>query len=629
MDDEGDIWAQQKSSFIGESPRGLKRSRDGAVRNHDRSDMGDIAKALARDTGTVQKLEEPDDVVLGTENTLASLDVAVHEQVGSMKSRDEAATNATAALDKLWTQHSDTKTMPGAIGPELDDAMTKSTYLATLLLQLHTPYTTKPSNKNRSQRRTLALASQESPPCSIPLPRALLDWLNTHHNPLPDDFQEIHLHQPSPAAHASFWDVLGAELMRGRFSRVIRLLKDAGWQYADTAKEDSAGMATGYSGRQLESVEEVTARCIRVLESCPAVLDDDWNVIGTDWSLFRQRVGHTLRDLEALASTESDPTAAPPTETNMFARASMTAQTRRAESKVPQSILDSFRTVYGILVGGREILDYAQDWLEGSIFLTLWWDGEDSAQALGASLAGLNVGHVGRKSLRKSARGAGAGTREVDIAPMAAYRRRLEEMFGLVTTEIDEASFKPDTLDPVHVALGCVMEGSVDGAINVLRTWSPTVSTAMVELAALGNWLPQARPTSRGRLEKELSSEDLMVLSHGAGPNLSSESNDGLDRDAILTGYADLLAEKDDFRSSGGKVEREGWELAIGVLGRLDDSDTAQERIREILERIQISDEARVEKVLDVCQGMGFGELGRGIAEVFSLCCRYWGGLFH
>jgi hypothetical protein len=119
---------------------------------------------------------------------------------------------------------------------------------------------------------------------------------------------------------------------------------------------------------------------------------------------------------------------------------------------------------------------------------------------------------------------------------------------------------------------------------------------------------------------KDFSSENLMVLSYGPGGQTQKtsqpSSGDGVDRDTVLTAYAILLAQKDVFKSSDGRVEREGWELGVSVLSRLDDAQASQDQIKEILEQIQIEDESRVEKVLSACQSMGLGELGRGIAEV-------------
>ena len=633
--DDMDIWVPRASAGpLGATPqRGLKRSRDGQVR--EQSGFVDIARSLVRDASPVSKLVETDDLVLGTEDIMAKMDASVQQWANaSLEEREQTITLAAAELGRLWNQQLDTKTLPGNVGPESDEGPKKAAYLATFLLSLHYPSSTKsPVVPQSHQRKTLRLASQSPQSVSIPTPRALLDWLNAHHNPFPDDFAEVHLHQPSPSASDAFWDIIGADLLRGRLQRVIRLLKDAGWQHAATAGEDNGTRAAGYRGRQLESVEEVVARCIRVLESCPALTDDDWNTAGPDWQLFRQRIRHAVRDLDTYASAPT--TSAIPEEMNAFTRAnvdksSMTAATRRAESRVPWTILQNLKSVYGILLGGKAILDFAQDWLEGTVFLTVWWDGEENAVALDASLADMRISKLcGMKSLLRSTAREG-----VDVAPLAAYRRMLGDMLAYVLDEVED--FQPDSLDPVQVGLVSVIEqeetpGAIPAVIGMLRTWSATIASATIEVASLGGWLPEqeGRPSSSRGLMKDFSSENLMVLSYGPGGQTQKASQQssgfGIDRDAVLTAYANLLARRDVFTLSDDRVEREGWELGVSVLSRLDDAQASQERIREILGQIQIEDESRVEKVLSACQSMGFGELGRGIAEVGITDCTQQG----
>ncbi|KAK5170925.1 uncharacterized protein LTR77_004069 [Saxophila tyrrhenica] len=619
-DADGEMLSPERDAFVAstieqQSPRGLKRSRNGQVREQESSGMADIARAFARDAGPAKTVEGPDDVVLGTEEVLASLDMAMHQQRNATASREETVTQAVTDLTRLWTQHSDNKTLPGAVGPELDEPLTKATYLSSLLLQLHHPHTARPAQKQASGLRSRS--QQQS--TSISLPRALLEWLNAHHNPLPDEFNDVHMYRPSPAAHEAFWDILGADIIRGRFSRVARLLRDAGWENAATAAMDyEDDRAQGYRGQQLHNIREVVENCIRVLESCPAVTDDDWNVPGPAWSVFRQRVRHAIRELEAFAATYDEHATAPP-RNNMFANnnnMSMAAATARAESRVPPTIYTSLRAIYGVLLGGNGILDYAQDWVEASMLLIVWWDGEESSAALNVSVADLATSRNGfKKSLR-----AGGATREVDVAPLVAYRRRLGEMFRIVPSEINEPTFQPDTLDPLHVGLATAFEDDVAETIDMIRTWSQTVATAVVEISALGGWLPipEGRPDSRGLLGRGFSTEDLLVLSHGPGARQLPYNGEGVVRDDVLTSYADLLADKEKYTSADGKIDREGWELAISVLGRLDETEAAEDRIRVILEALDIPDEPRVEKVLAVCGGMGFEALGRGIAERYA-----------
>ena len=626
---EDDLMEQEpKSAFLssamGESPRGLKRSRNGQVREQAESGMADIARSYARDSCPAQ-LFEPDDVILKTEDVMTRLDTAVHEQATA--DRDDAITSSVAELSKLWNAHSKLATQSGSLGPESDDALTKATYLATLLFQLHHPHSSKPTfapSTSKPQRSLTQLSHPPSP--SILLPRALLDWLNTHHTPLPDDFDEVHLHRPSPAAHESFWDVLGADLLRGRLPRVIRLLRDAGWAHAATAQDDGGRRGRGYAGKQLQNTDEVIHRCLQLLETCPAVRHDDWDVKGAAWSLFRHRVRSTLQDMEAFAANddEEDSVTSDDSTNNIFERssatndgftASMSASTSRARSRVPWTIFENLKTLYGVLLGGDEIVDFAQDWLEAAVCLTVWWDGEEGVPNSNVTLAG------GRSWRKSGARAGKGGTREVDVTPSSAYRRRLGSMFGNVTERIEEVVFRPDSLDLVQVALACVMEDDVESVVGMLRTWSRTVASAVVEVAGLGGWLPRSNSSSRGLLEGGgFSSEDLMVLSHGpAGfshhPDHLETGNE-VDRDALLSDYAEVLAARDVFRSGEGKAEKEGWKLAVEVLARLDDLSTAQSKIAALLDGMHVGDEAGVDKVLKSCGENGLVEQGRGIAEV-------------
>ncbi|KAK3111428.1 hypothetical protein LTR53_013337 [Teratosphaeriaceae sp. CCFEE 6253] len=386
-----------KSAFmssIASGPRGLKRSRNGQVREQVGDDYANIARG-ATGQAEAASLTEPDDVLLQEEVILSRM-----EQGKQLESAQEAAHHLT----RLWSQHTDPTTQEGKLGPEADDAFSKANYLSSLLLQLHHPHRLKPTPPSQ---RSAALAKRgASDQCTVP--RALLDWLEAYHNPFPDDFHAIRHAQPSPSAHDRFWDAIYAALVRGRFQQAIALLRNAGWDAAYTAEED--WQPDGYTDRQLENIEEVAERAARLLESCPALRYDDWDVKGADWTLFRQRVRQAVKDLEHFAGeTEDDDEATPAKQAaaNIF---SMSAATKRAESRVPWSIYTNLKLTYAILLGhADEIMDASQDWLEASLYITAWWDGEDESTALG------------RSSMHKSL-SANQKMREVDFTPTAAYR---------------------------------------------------------------------------------------------------------------------------------------------------------------------------------------------------------------
>ncbi|KAK5695800.1 hypothetical protein LTR97_008220 [Elasticomyces elasticus] len=591
----------EKSAFMSSilsAPRGLKRSRNGAVREQVGSDYASIARSVTSHIPSTNSLTEPDEMLLQQETILSRLETS--------KNTGEAS----EALTRLWARYSDPKTREGKLGPEAEDGVSKAVYLASLLLTLHHPHLQQPSKQQpRGKKETTTL------------PRALLNWLDEHHTPFPDEYPSISTASPSPAAHDRFWDTIYASLVRGRFSQAIQLLRHAGWENAYTAEEDS--QEEGYTEKQLDNIEEVAERAARLLESCPVIKggegDGDWDIKGPAWTVFRLRVRQAVRELEEFAgSAEEDDDeegVGSGKRRNVF---SLSAATKKAESRVPWSIYTNLKLCYDILLGQpEEIMDASQDWLEASIYITVWWDGEDTSPSLSSrSTLGESRGQ-GRKSITASQ------AREVDLSPLAAYRRRLADAFTFVT-DTEEALFLPETVEGVQVGLGCVLTGEVGSVVQLLRGWSLPVAVAVVEVAGKGGWLPGG---SRGGLGRGFSSQDLMVLSHGPG-GMEGMGSAGL-RDEILAEYAGLLAGKDVLRVGqvggvgrvgevGGGTEREGWELAVAVLGRMDDQAEGERRVGELLGGIEVRGEGRVDRILEACGGLGLEGRGRGVAERFA-----------
>ncbi|WPH03276.1 nucleoporin nup85 [Acrodontium crateriforme] len=601
---ETNMLSPSKGAFmesIRSSPRGLKRSRNGKVREHKASDMPALARGIVRQSKPAQ-LNEPGDVILGTEEIISKLDASTQEQPAETSS---LLTQAAVQLTNLWSKHGSTETCEGGIGPSSNEGLAKADYLSSLLLETHHPYSSKVAQALQGQRNNTSV--KRSNACTFP--RGLLNWLDTYHNPFPDDFDTIDRHQPSPADHERFWDAVFFSLSRGKFDRVIKLLKNAGWENAVTALDDyPQTQPQGYGGKQLNNIVEVIECCIDVLQTSPSLKGDNWDIKGADWTLFRRRIRQALTHLEAFAGEDAPSGSG----ANLFAiseRDSFAATNRRAESKIPWSVYENMKLVYGLLLGGvDELLDTSQDWLEAVIFLTVWWDGENEP-AMTSSL---------RQSTMRKSVGGSQKPREVDVAYHDAYRKRLADAFVLVTTEEDDVDpvFTVDSMDAVQVALSCVMEDNVENVIGILRTWSLPISTAIVEVATLGQWLPQARPKNRRLLDQGFDSEDLMVLSHGPG-QIAPQPGE-LDRDQVLCQYADALAGKEVIASSDDSVTREGWQLAVSILGRLDDPPTIQKKIAELLDQIELTDEERVDNVLGTCSDQGLYEQAKTIAERYA-----------
>ncbi|KAG9945304.1 hypothetical protein KCU85_g7288, partial [Aureobasidium melanogenum] len=585
------------------SPRGLKRSRYGNV-------MGDslrqstglridkdrqtaipgIAKKLA--TKPASQLSESDDLILRTDSLMAQLDA------DTKLATTPVIPNRTAQqLGQLWQKNAQIKSQSGSIGPKSNSGLDKANYLAQLALRLHHPFSTSanaPSSYQPSNAYSNLVMSSDHP---TSIPRALLDWLNTYHNPFPDDLTDVMRHRPTPVAHDRFWDMVYACTLRGDILNAISLLETADWSQAESALEDGYD-EPGYSGSHLHAVREVVSRCVDLLSTCPAVTENDWDVKGSDWTIFRHRVRRELQDLQDFAEADSrdkDQFPAAP-----FGRVSMSFSTasRRAESKVPWLIYESLKTLYGQLLGKRdEIMVATQDWLEAVIFLTAWWDGEDD-DVISDDFA------ASRRSMRQS-----QSMRQVDISPVFAYKKQLLLAFAATTDKPDEEEFYLNTVSPIQVGLACICEDDIQGLIGILRSWSLPVASAVVELATVAGWMP----SSASNILDAFDQDDLMVLNHGqpTQPEL-------IKRDDVLIQYASVLAKKDSFKSATGKPVQEGWDLACRVLGRLDSFETAKSKISEVLNQITLDSTTRVDKVLAVLNEIGLPDQVREIAERYA-----------
>lgn len=124
MEDEPTQTRQTFMHSIGTgSPRGLKRSCNGEVRNEAISgDFASIARGMSSKTAP---LTEPDDLVLQQEALMVR-----------MESRKDlaAAQSAATGLTRLYARQTAATTKDGSIGPENTDGLSRSAYLSPLLL---------------------------------------------------------------------------------------------------------------------------------------------------------------------------------------------------------------------------------------------------------------------------------------------------------------------------------------------------------------------------------------------------------------------------------------------------------------------------------------------------------------
>jgi hypothetical protein len=402
------------------------------------------------------------------------------------------------------------------------------------------------------------------------------------------------------SAHEQFWDAIWASAFRGSFLETLKLLRGANLAVAETASIDGLG-EDGYRGEHLDNAQRAVLAAVNLLEKCPVLTSDDWDVKGPDWSIFRQRVQQALYDLEEFAEGDSQnrhsmsqlPQASRLGLSQSQNTFNLSVASRRAESKVPWSVYENLTRLYKQLLGSEEeIITTASDWVEATVGLAVWWNGDEEDVAQGSFAAS-------RRSIARSQR-----VRTVDITPVKAYCQRLSASLATVL-ESDEDDFGINTTDRTEIGLACIFDDNIEGILQILRGWSAPVAAAVSEVASAGDWFRRAD----GILD-QFDQSDLMVLSYNEGQRTS------VSKDDLLIAYADQLSRRGQITGQEGKVVREGWELAIQVLGRLDDSAVSDARIAAILGELSLDSTDRVNKVTELCNRMGLSNQAQSVAQV-------------
>ncbi|EKG13936.1 Nuclear pore complex protein Nucleoporin Nup85-like protein [Macrophomina phaseolina MS6] len=547
-------------------------------------DIGSIAKSFAAAAAArpVTSLQEPDELVRETERILYTL--------GETDATEDALSMAVKELCKLWNHPH--KPVSDIIGPA-DNAspLAKADFIASLLLPIHhpPPFEQEQQSFSLSRRGQMSAFSQsfarQYSTGQTPIPKVLVDWLNARHDPSAAELNHLQQMAGNYSADTGYWDVIFTCVMRGSFTEAIHFLRGGNFAVADSALEDGYDRP-GYSGVELVNTNQAIAQAIEVLECCPIYTNDDWDVKGMDWTLYRRTVNDALEDLKLFAEGErafaNEEFGLSAQDDGVF---NFSTASRRAESRVPYTVYENLQILYSLLLGNEEeILGAAFDWVEASICLTAWWDGEDEEELV--------------RSAKRSRH-----SRVADVTPGRAYRKRFAYSLARVMAE-EDPGLTINSNNPVEIALACVMEENMDGLIPIMRGWSLTITAAIIEIASAGGWLGDS--VASRNLLKGFDQSDLMILSFGQGDRLS------FNKDEILQQYAEILFSKT-------KIENaEGWELAIQVLGRLDNAEVAKNKISELLDRLPLSSTERVDKILSVCNSLGLGEHANSIAERYA-----------
>jgi len=204
--------------------------------------------------------------------------------------------------------------------------------------------------------------------------------------------------------------------------------------------------------------------------------------------------------------------------------------------------------------------------------------------------------------------GLGRSQRSTRDSEAEAYIRKLRKCFTSATSE--STDFQVNTLDPVEVGLASLLEGDHEAVIGFLRAWSGPVSSAVAEVASLAGWLPHAESQNLINMGS-LDQEDLDLLGYNSSPSKA----DGV-KDQTLIAYARSLSQRGPLE--GRESTREGWELAIAVLGRLDSAARSEEMVGDFLQGFSLDSSATVDKLWILLNDIGMTKHAETTAESYA-----------
>ncbi|KAK3946008.1 hypothetical protein QBC46DRAFT_370566 [Diplogelasinospora grovesii] len=580
-----------------------------------------LAKDLYNQMGTAP-ITEPPQLILGTEAMITRLyDDGVGEADDAEK-LDETLATVAGKVAKLWQGHVDRLPRSNeehmaeiGPGPHASD-FEKANYLANLALQVH--------------HARYDAGGQLRPE---PLPETLFRWLGENHNLYGSQMEDVLRHRPSPACHSLFWQTVFVSLLRGRVGDATRLLAEAGWGHVRRGQRGEYA----YRDRALENVQRAVEGTIDMLQDCPGI-EDSWDIWNSDWTLFRVRAQGALDQLRrfaegrdnALGESMASSFAA---SQSRFGQSSMAGLARRAESQVPWEIYENLNVVFDIVLGQQSaILDAAQDWCEATIGLFGWWNEKaqnDKTQKTNFALS-LNRSTATMAWAQSNMHPGSGGTVE-------GYLDRLAHSFHTAV----ESDFAFNSMNPVEIGMACVFEDNAKAVIGILRGWSLPISAAVAEIASLGKWLPAHQPppaTSGGGgggglfgFGDDLDMDDLELLGmnnpnpfggNGGGAGLSPDEVDGI-KDSTLVQYAQALADYEELSTiKDANRRRDGWELAIHVLGRMDSPERSEEMVGELakhlLEGLHVDSASMVDKIWVLLNELGMIPFAEEAAETYG-----------
>ncbi|XDG04268.1 hypothetical protein ABKA04_003883 [Annulohypoxylon sp. FPYF3050] len=512
---------------------------------------------------------EPDKIIIQTEEVINKLyDEGVGSEDDEERLDDTLAQACVKLVAEIWTPHLDdlpsihdehaAKVGPSAQAPSFEKAL----YLATLVLRIHhTPTTSDDFGVAKT----------------LPLPAILFDWQNDEHNLDREQINTVLHHRPSPATHGLFWQIVFNALVRGNITKAIELLRFAGWEFV---KKTPRGESV-YSGQVLANIKRVVEDLCLVIEMCPAHTNGSWDIHNSDWTLFRLKAKAAKEGL--ITFTEGKERAY--------------SSNRFGDSDFGDSV-DGRQSLAGLArKAEKAILTSAQDWCEATIGLFGWWDN-------GHSQRNINLSH----------------SRSLQMGSQLGADDDFLDRLALSLQTATEADFHFNSADPIEVAIASAFESNIEGVIGFLRLWSLPIASSVAEIASLGRWLPPQEPQNLINMN-DFDIEELEVL--GMNQNTENDDKDGT-KDTTLIHYARSLKDRKHISGLGlhGKVSREGWEMAVQVVGRMDSPERSEQLVQELLQGVlnTIDEDSRetVDKIWRLLNELGMINFAEDTAESFA-----------
>jgi len=521
-----------------------------------------LARDLRRRRAQAHLENDPEPVVVKTEQVMRSL----NEEAQSVDDETLDLILAASAkdLESIWEGSAGIrrrrKDEDLAIGPGHGATpFEKARFIAILVLRLY----------NASK-----ISQDEDGAMSMP--QILLDWLNDYHMTIAATYKQVISAKPNPAADDLFWDVVEVLVARGKLEEAMRVLGDADFNYAKLEN----GREANYNGPQLQATQTAVYRLRQVLNASPSVQAQDWAIDGPDWIAYRRDVELAMEELSEQTDAHDD---------SELLEAEAEEHLVRPGKGLPYDIFQHLRTIYNILLGSYDVLSsISNDWLEASLLLTIWWNGNPDNRVQQWSFDVSRAHNAGQNSE--------LGTQ--------AYLTRLKESFLVVTDPSQKDTWTLPPESPLELAIGLTLQGDMRSALSLIQTYSLCISSALSEIGSWSGWLsPNSVPDG-------LDKDDLMVLTNGA-------SDGSVTKDEILEHYAHELFKKSDLETSE-RTYIEGWEIAISVISRCDSQARASRTVQEFIDELTVDTADRAQRLITLCGELGLSEESNKVSEQYG-----------